>query len=83
MKKLIVFAAFISSLSLGFTSCGDDEDSSDPECVVCEGIEANGLATPDFEICEGENGNALLSGIDTGIDFQTYVDSQALVTTCE
>lgn len=66
MKKLILLA--ITVAALGFTSCGNDDDGGNPSCRTCS---ADGESS---EVCEGENGNAIVDGEDSGIAFQDFID---------
>lgn len=56
---------------------GDSED-----CVTCDAYEIQGSQVPATEVCKGENGNAFVLNIDTGIAFDTYIDTLEVVTTC-
>lgn len=53
---------------LAFVSCNKDDDGGSNNCVTCE---AEGIST---EICESENGNVIIAGQETQINFDEYVE---------
>ena len=84
MKK--IYAILIMSIgltfALGFASWSNNTNRThkkDNTCAVCTfGVE--GLS--DIEVCKGDNGNALLSDLDTGMEYRAYLDNLVGVT-CE
>ncbi|RZJ64571.1 MAG: hypothetical protein EOO45_18710 [Flavobacterium sp.] len=69
MKKLILSAVLLAGLS--FVACSKDDDKgSGSNCVSCD-VEGT---TQDVRICENSDGNATVGGMDTGFDYDEYVD---------
>jgi len=79
MKKIMCSATLIVAI-LGFTGCGDDDGDS---CTTCSGYSVSGVAVPAVEVCEGDNGNAFVSGIDTTVSYSQYIATLEAVTTCD
>jgi hypothetical protein len=42
-------------------------------CVTCASYQMGGQTIPAIEVCKGDNGNALLMGIDTGFPYDDYI----------
>ncbi|KGO93457.1 hypothetical protein [Flavobacterium subsaxonicum] len=42
-------------------------------CVDCSSYTVQGVTVPAAEICKGENGNAYLMGVDTGMGYDMYI----------
>ena len=58
-------------ITLGFTSCGSDDDSSDDNsngCVICE-LTEEGITT-ESEICENEDGSFTVFSEGSSITFE-------------
>jgi len=53
------------------------------DCVTCAAFEMGGQTSPAVEVCEGENGNATVMGMDTGQPFNDYIEILEMMTTCE
>jgi hypothetical protein len=72
------FAAFFAA------HCDGTNPNPNPtgNCVTCAAYEIQGQQMPEMEICENEAGNAVVSGIDTGMAFATYVQTIEMVTSC-
>ena len=67
MKKLMFLAALLAGII--FASCSDDDSSStNDNCVPCAFEAAD-------EVCEGDNGNAFVNGMDTQQNFNDFVDA--------
>jgi hypothetical protein len=84
MKKIILTLAMVSAIS--FTGCSSDDDEADVaanDCVTCAAYELSGIAVPAIEVCEGDNGNAFIQGIDTDVTYADYLSNQGFFTTCE
>jgi len=64
MKKLMFSAALLAGII--FASCSDDDSGSNDNCVPCA------LEMAD-EVCEGDNGNAFVDGMDTQTNFDDFV----------
>lgn len=83
MKKIILSVAVFA---LVLTSCSSD-DNNNNGCQTCAAfeIEVNGVSqtSPAIEVCEGENGNAVVTNVDTGQPFAAYIASIELITPCE
>ena len=79
MKKFFLSVLVLGAV--GLTSCGNDDDNNsgdgggdaDSTCQTCPEYTVAGITVPAQEVCEGENGNAFVSGIDTTIPFDTYI----------
>lgn len=69
MKKLMLSTLVIGSL-LVLTSCKSDDDGGSDDCTSC-----TVQGAPAIEICEGENGNAFVSGQDTEVEYDGYVSA--------
>ncbi len=81
MFTVLVVSAFT------FVSCGSDDDGgSSNTCQTCSEytVEVDGQTqtVPAIEVCEGENGNAFISSEDTGVAFDSYIQTQELVRDC-
>ncbi len=78
MLALSVFAV------IGFTSCGSDDDGDDgvSNCVTCDAYELIGQSVPEFEVCEGSDGNAYVDGVDSGTEYSIYITAQEALTDC-
>jgi hypothetical protein len=83
MKKIILTLAIIAAIS--FTSCSSTDDANDPisDCVTCAAYQIAGIDVPAVEVCEGENGNAFVQGVDTTVAYATYISTLQQLTTCE
>jgi len=86
MKKLILSAAVIASMT--FFACSSDDDSNDDNnttsgCVTCDAYSFSGFEMPAAEVCESAEGTAIVNGVDTGFPYDSYVDNQRTVTTCD
>ncbi|MFL9845939.1 hypothetical protein [Flavobacterium rhizosphaerae] len=66
MKKLYLAVALLAILSISACS-SDDSNNNDNNCVTCQ------IAGSNTEVCEGENGNAYYSGVDSGVNFYSYI----------
>lgn len=62
--------------------CEEDNNPSD-NCVTCAAYEIQGQTIPSTEVCEGENGNAYVNGMDTTMSYDSYIQAQEMLTTCE
>lgn len=71
--KILAGMLFIGALAL--SSCGKDEQ----RCTTC----TTTLNSVEVKVCELDNGNAEVSGIDTKVDYDTYVATLKLAGTCE
>ena len=65
--SFIVIVSVINTL----ISCSSDDGgrNKNSSCVTCS-LNNTG---PKEQICEGENGNAIRSGTDTGVKYQQYL----------
>lgn len=69
MKKIILSALFLSGMTLFACSSDDDNgNNNNDNCVPCASEASD-------EVCEGENGNAYINGIDTQQDFNDFVEA--------
>ena len=61
------------------------EENQNPvgDCVTCAAFEMGGQTMPEMEVCEGENGHAIVMGTDTGMSYAQYIEAQEMFTTCE
>ena len=66
MKKLILSITVLAGIT--FAACSSDDDSVKSNCVQCDFEEAS-------EVCEGDNGNAYVNGVDTQQGFNDYVST--------
>ena len=85
MKKFI-FGILI--VAVAFVACKKDDGggNTDDGCQTCASydVEVNGQTqtVPAVEVCELANGNAEVMGVDTMVDFQTYINGLETVTSC-
>lgn len=82
MKKLLVSLGVLGVVA---TSCKKDDDGGNT-CQTCAAfdIEINGqtVTTPAIEVCEGDNGNAVVDGTDSGQNYVDYIEAYELFTDC-
>ena len=61
----------------------EEEEEEAGECVTCAEYTFQGNTIPATDVCELENGNAVVSGIDLGISFSQYIATQEPFTSCD
>ncbi len=85
MKK-VIFSFAILSLVFATSCGGDDDNDSDDGCQTCAAfeIEVEGVTqtSPEVEVCEGDNGNAFVAGVDTEQEFEAYIQAYELFSPC-
>lgn len=79
---MIEFMAAYCTNSLPDPDPDPDPDPTD-ECVTCAAFQMGGQTMPAVEVCEGENGNAIVMDQDTGMSFDDYIAGLEMMTTCE
>ncbi|NQY06127.1 MAG: hypothetical protein HRT68_08080 [Flavobacteriaceae bacterium] len=78
MSKKIFLVLILTLIGL-FISCENEpldpgvlDSSNNGGNPTCQSCELSGVAV---EVCEGTNGNAFVSGVDSGILYTTYIDA--------
>ncbi|OIQ16256.1 MAG: hypothetical protein BM557_10315 [Flavobacterium sp. MedPE-SWcel] len=61
----------------------DNDTSPATNCVTCAEYTVQGQTVPAFEVCEGDNGNAVVGGIDSGVAYSTAIQGYELLTDCQ
>lgn len=79
---MIEFMAEYCTNSIPDPDPDPDPDPTD-ECVTCAAFQMGGQTMPAVEVCEGENGNAIVNDMDMGMSFAQYIELQEMMTTCE
>lgn len=52
-------------------------------CVTCAAYTMAGATIPATQVCQGENGNGFIAGIDTGSPYATVLAGLQMLTTCQ
>ena len=52
-------------------------------CVTCDAYEMGGISVPAEEVCESDEGTAVIGGEDTGMPYDQYIQAQEIVTDCD
>lgn len=85
MKK-VIFSLAVVGLIFASSCKKDDDSNSDDGCQTCDAfdIKVNGetQTTPEQEVCEGDNGNAFVNGVDTMQTFSDYITAYELLSDC-
>ncbi len=80
MKKFLILIPLLGVLV--FSACGGDDTKptvTESSCVICKVP-----GEPDFGVCRGGNGNAIVGSTDTGITYEEYISGVELAgANCE
>jgi len=74
--------------TISFMSCSSDDDDDENNdagdgCQICEAYQVQGNTIPQQDVCEDEDGTAIVNGIDTDVDFSEYIQALEFVTDCD
>jgi hypothetical protein len=67
-------------IEVGTTS--EFADDAVGTCRTCDAYDVMGEEQPAENVCKGDNGNAIVDGEDTGINYVTYLTMAELATEC-
>ena len=51
-------------------------------CVTCDAYTLGGVTAPAVTVCVGENGNAVIDDMDTGMKYSDYIAAVEMATDC-
>lgn len=52
-------------------------------CVTCAAYPLGGVNIAQTTVCKGTNGNAFIEGVDMQVSYETYINVQKQLTTCQ
>lgn len=73
----LMASLFVAALSLGFTSCSDDDDSSDKKVVTLEDLGDNEYSDGLLKYSLGEDGTACVLGFDDNASSELTIPAKA------
>lgn len=60
-----------------------EEQNPSTNYVTCAVYQMQGVTVPAQEVCEADNGNAVVNGVEGNVSFDTYITTMEMVTTCQ